>query len=94
MTKRIVARAALGILLSIIIFWVWYSVAANYDYSALAGTYVFEGNGENCTLYLHPDRTFSQELIHSGEVLKSQGHWDRYGPVSYTHLTLPTNREV
>jgi hypothetical protein len=30
-------------------------------------------------LYLRPDRTFVQELSRSGEVKKSQGHWDRYG---------------
>jgi hypothetical protein len=61
------------------LFGVWYSVAANYDYGALAGTYVFKRNGETCTLYLRPDRTFVQELSRSGEVTKSQGHLDRYG---------------
>jgi peptide methionine sulfoxide reductase MsrB len=30
--KTILARSALAILLSIILFTVWYSVAANYDY--------------------------------------------------------------
>ena len=77
--KANVARLAFGILLSIILFWAWYSVYANNDYGALAGMYVFDGNGEKCTLYLRPDRTFVQELSRSGEIQKSQGHWHRYG---------------
>jgi hypothetical protein len=72
-------RLAFGIILLIILFCVWYSVAANYDYGALAGTYIFHGNGETCTLYLRPDRTFVQDLSRSGEIQKSQGRWDRYG---------------
>ncbi len=60
MTKNTPARLAVGIPLSIIIFWVWYSIAANYDYGVLAGMYVFDGNGEKCTLQLWPDRTFAQ----------------------------------
>ena len=27
-------------------------------------------------------------------VIAAVSAWDRVGPVSYTHLTLPTNREV
>ncbi len=77
--KTVFVRLALGILLSIVLFWIWYSVAANYDYGALAGTYVFHGDGETCALYLRPDRTFVQELNRSGDIQKSQGHWDRYG---------------
>jgi hypothetical protein len=77
--KSIFSRLGLGILLSIILFWVWYSVASNYDYGSLSGTYVFHGNGEICTLYLHPDRTFAQEISRSGAVQKSQGEWHRYG---------------
>jgi hypothetical protein len=95
MTKTIIARAAFGILLSILLFWVWYSVAANYDYGALAGTYVFDGSGEKCTLYLRPDRTFAQELSRSGEIQKSQGHWDRYGQahVSFSNEFLKLSGE-
>lgn len=73
------ARLGLAIGLVIILSWIWYSVASNYDYGALAGTYAFQGNGETCTLYLHQDRTFVQELSHSGETSKAQGNWYRYG---------------
>jgi len=73
------ARAGCCILLFVALFAIWYSVASNYDYSALAGTYVFHGNGESCTLYLRPDQTFVQELSRSGEIQRSQGRWHRYG---------------
>ncbi len=79
MRKSFLARLGLGILLLVILFWVWYRVASNYDYGSLAGTYVFHGNGETCTLYLRPDRTFVQELSRSGEIQKSRGQWHRYG---------------
>ena len=89
------ARLAVGILVSIILFWVWYSVYANNDYGALAGTYVFDGNGEKCTLYLRSDRTFAQELKRSGEIQKSQGHWHRYGQahVSFSNEFLKLSGE-
>ena len=79
MTKIICARLGVGILVFIVLFSLWYRVYANNDYSALAGMYVFEGNGEKCTLYLRPDRTFAQEVSRSDEIQKSQGHWHRYG---------------
>jgi len=79
MMKTIFARLVLWILLSIVLFCAWWYVAFNYGYGALAGTYVFHGSGEVCTLYLRPDRTFVQELSRSGEIQKSQGQWHRYG---------------
>ena len=77
--KTIFARVVLVVFVSIILFAIWYSVAANYSYGALAGIYVFQGNEETCTLYLRPDHTFAQELRRLGEIKKSQGRWDRYG---------------
>jgi hypothetical protein len=79
MTKSILARLGLGILLSIIIFWVWYSVAANYDYGALSGTYSLRLKGETSTLVLKRDRSFQQELIHEGKTERAQGSWRRVG---------------
>jgi hypothetical protein len=72
-------RLALGAFLSLVLFWVWYSAYADNGYGALAGTYIFDGNGEKCTLYLRPDRTFTQELSRSGKVQESHGQWNRYG---------------
>jgi hypothetical protein len=95
MRRSILARLTLGVLFSMAAFWLWYSVAANYDYDALAGTYVFRGNGETSTLYLRVDRTFSQELSRSGEVRKSQGHWHRSGEsgVSFSSEFLKVSGE-
>jgi hypothetical protein len=71
---------AIAVLLSLIsLLGLWYVVAANYDYSALAGTYVLDQNGEKSTLRLWSDRTFTQELVRSGSVQKAQGIWYRYG---------------
>ena len=67
------------LLAAIIVGLVWYSVAANYDYRALAGTYVFNQGGERCTLRLRPDQTFSEELNRGGAAQEAQGRWRRYG---------------
>jgi hypothetical protein len=72
-------RVSVGIVSALLLFSLWYSVAANYDYGALAGTYVFRGNDEACTLYLRPDQTFLQELKRSGHTQKAAGRWHRYG---------------
>jgi hypothetical protein len=95
MMKKALMRLALGVLVSIAIFWAWWSVAANYDYAALAGTYVFHGKGETCTLYLRSDRTFIQELSRAGGIQKSQGRWDRYGEshVSFSNEFLKLSGE-
>jgi hypothetical protein len=63
----------------VVLFVVWYVLAVNYDYGALAGTYVFNQNGERCTLYLRSDRTFPEELVRAGSYQTAQGTWHRYG---------------
>ena len=52
---KTIVRVGCWALTLIALFTIWYSVAANYDYGALAGSYVFRGEGETCTLYLRPD---------------------------------------
>jgi len=71
--------AICGVLLLPVAFCLWWMVASDYDYAALAGTYVFDGKEETCTLYLRSDRTFVQELSQAGETRRSQGHWHRSG---------------
>src|ERR1700730_4045606 len=95
MMKAIFARSILWILLSVVLFCAWWYVAFNYDYGALAGTYVCQASGEMCTLYMRPDRTFVQELSRSGEIQKSQGHWHRYGEshVSFSNEFLKLSGE-
>jgi hypothetical protein len=70
---------ATGVILSLVVFLLWYSVAANYDYGALAGTYVLNRDGERCTLHLKSDRTFTQDLARSASIEHTHGMWHRYG---------------
>jgi hypothetical protein len=72
-------RATFGILVALALFCGWYAVAADYDYGALAGTYVWAGNGAKCTLKLAPDHTFSEEIDYFGNRQIVQGQWHRYG---------------
>ncbi len=73
--------------------WGWYVVAADYDYPALSGTYVFSGGGEECTLNLRSDGTFTEDLTQQGQRRSTKGTWHRYGlgHVSFSNdfVTLP-----
>ena len=76
--KKLV-RVGGALVLVAVAFVGWYSIAANYDYGALSGTYTLSRNGEKCTLYLRPDQTFSEELNRGGVEQKAEGRWRRYG---------------
>jgi hypothetical protein len=78
MTRKAFVRAGCGLFLIIVLFGLWYSIAANYDYGALSGTYTFKRDGEKCTLYLRPNQTFSEELDSGGVAREAQGRWRRY----------------
>jgi hypothetical protein len=87
--RKSISRALLGALMGVLLFlvlsWIWYSVAANYDYDALAGTYVLRNHDRQvCTLYLHADGSFAEELSDSGNIRKSQGRWHRSGEAHVT----------
>ena len=71
--------AAAVFFLMVVLFTGWYAVAANYDYPALAGVYVLDQNAEHCVLDLHSDRTFTEELVRSGNTQRATGTWHRYG---------------
>ena len=81
------------IILALAAFWVWWSVASNYDVGFISGTYVFRNSVTKCILYLRPDGTFSQELNSEGGTQNAQGHWIRYGEAhvefSNEFLNLP-----
>jgi hypothetical protein len=68
--KSAVAAVVLPIALSLC----WYVIAVNYDYRALAGTYVFNRDAERCALDLRSDRTFTEELVRAGGVKKHRAH--------------------
>lgn len=57
----------------------WYSIAANYDYGALSGTYTLNQGEESCTLYLRADQTFLERLNRAGSIQEAHGQWHRYG---------------
>ncbi len=75
--KRTTIAAVVTVVLTFLLGW--YVVAANYGYSSLAGTYVYDQNGEKCTLRLQPDGSFSEELVQKGNSQKAKGTWHRYG---------------
>jgi hypothetical protein len=45
--QKKIASAVAAVLLLIALFTGWYAIAANYDYGALAGTYVLNRNAES-----------------------------------------------
>jgi hypothetical protein len=73
------ARITGWIAFSAIVFWVWYTVAADYGYRAVSGTYVLRRDGETSTLVLRQDRSFQQELTQDGKRTRAQGTWRRFG---------------
>jgi hypothetical protein len=73
------ARVAAVTLISIAALVGWYSIAADYDYEALSGTYVFRSNSETSTLVLHPDHSFVQDTTQSGKSIHAVGEWHRIG---------------
>ena len=73
------ARVAGLVLLGLVIFLGWWASASNYDYSALAGTYAFHGQGVKSKLVLNADRTFHQEVTKNGQTQTANGTWHRSG---------------
>jgi hypothetical protein len=92
--KKLTSAVA-AVLLLIALFVCWYVIAADYDYGALAGTYVLNRGTEKCTLDLRSDRTFTEELVRAGWVQKAQGTWRRYGEshVSFSREFLTMSGE-
>ena len=76
--KRLVLVGGVLVLL-MVAFIGWYSIAANYDYGVVSGAYSFRHGNDESTLILRRDRSFQQELKHNGKVEQSQGTWRRIG---------------
>jgi hypothetical protein len=93
--KRLTRAVGLA-LLPFAAFWVWYSIAADYDYGALSGTYIYRSSQESSTLVLNSDRTFQQTLSRSGTLTRTTGTWRRIGEggvvFSGSFLRLPGQR--
>jgi hypothetical protein len=86
-------KIAVLIFAPIAAFVAWFYIAANYDYGALSGEYVYKTKDASCVLYLHSDTTFVQNLSDSGRLEHVHGQWRRYGQagVSFSNefLKLP-----
>ena len=57
----------------------WFSIASNYDYNALSGTYKYKSDGATSTLVLKADRTFFQQVNQNGKTANAIGTWRRIG---------------
>jgi hypothetical protein len=90
------ARTAGWSLILIVVFWVWYMVAADYGYGAVSGTYTLRSEGESSTLVLQRDRSFQQELSDAGRNVRSQGTWRRVGKggIAFSKDFLTLDQEV
>ena len=73
---RIASLSFFGVLFA---FCIWWFFASNYDYSALAGTYAFYGEGVSSKLVLNEDQSFHQEVTRSGQTMTANGTWSRFG---------------
>lgn len=73
---RIASLSILGVLVA---FFVWWYVASDYDYSALAGAYAFSRDGVTSKLVLKSDQTFHQEVTKDGRTSIANGTWHRSG---------------
>jgi hypothetical protein len=82
-----------GVVAFIALFCVWFSIASNYDYDALRGTYTYDNANVSSTLVLNADRTFSQQLTDGGKTVRASGTWRRIGEggvaLSADFLRLP-----
>jgi hypothetical protein len=76
---KTLARVSFILFGLIALFSVWYSIAANYDYQALFGTYVIDRPDETCTLRLQADGTFFEVLKRPNSVHAASGTWHRFG---------------
>jgi hypothetical protein len=61
------------------LFWIWYAIAADYDYQRLSGIYVIVRPHERCTLRLNADGSFSEKLVRSSGDQFVSGKWRRFG---------------
>lgn len=79
MKWTIAKRIGFGILLPIVIFWVWYSIAADYGYNTVSGTYSVDNGSEKSTLILNSNHSFQEEVIRGEKSERAQGSWRRVG---------------
>ena len=79
MKWTVAKRIGFVILLPILIFWVWYSIAADYGYTVVYGTYSLDNGSEKSTLVLSSNRRFQEEVIRGEKSERAEGSWRRIG---------------
>jgi hypothetical protein len=74
----------------------WWTVAANYDYGSLAGTYVFRDRATRCVLRLRADQTYTERVATTNGTSAASGTWWRFGEagteLSSSFLRVPGQR--
>jgi len=78
-TSRTARLVGCGALVCAALFWVWYCWLADYGYSAVAGTYVYQDEDQQSMLILFRNRVFEEELTTGGTAEKTRGSWERSG---------------
>jgi len=68
------ARWIVGILVILLAFLLWWSIASNYDYGSLAGTYVLRNGKITCALHLRTDQTYTEQLTTKTGIQKANGN--------------------
>jgi hypothetical protein len=76
---RRAAKTLLILCTCVLSFCIWFYIAADYDYGALAGTYVYHDHDVRCVLRLRSDGSFHQELTASSGTQTAGGRWRRIG---------------
>jgi hypothetical protein len=76
---RRLQKVCLMLLAAIVAFCIWFSIASNYDESAVAGVYVAQREHATSTLLLQSDGSFVQYLDGTNQHLKTTGRWHRIG---------------
>lgn len=77
--RRRAAQILLKLCACLVGFCIWFYIAADNDYSGLAGTYVYRGHDVRCVLRLRSDGSFHQELTSSSGTQTADGRWHRMG---------------
>lgn len=76
---RTAGLAGCGALVCTAVLWAWYVWLADYGYSAVAGTYVYQDDKQKATLILFQNHVFDEVLVTGNGTEKARGSWERSG---------------
>lgn len=89
-------RVTSSVILTGLLLWSWYAWNADYGYSAVSGTYTFEGGSQRASIVLTENGMFRQELSRAGRQEHADGTWRRVGEggVVFSKEFLPVRGQV